>query len=358
MSQSTYIIAEVGVNHNGSFEMAKKLVRVAKKAGADAVKFQTFKAENLVTRGAKQAAYQIENLGEATSQFDMLKKLELSYEEFTALKQYCDELQIEFLSTPFDFESVDFLVGTLGMETVKIPSGELTNAPFIHYIAAKQKKIILSTGMATIDEIHESLAFIAYGLAGEKEVVLKDVQEFYETSEAKNLLKQYLTVLHCTTEYPAPFETINLKAMNQLKDELQVPVGYSDHSEGITVPVAATSLGAVVIEKHFTLDKTLPGPDHLASLNPDELIAMVKGIRQVELALGDGVKQPSAIELKNRNAARKSIVAKKAIAQGTLITVEHLTLKRPGDGLSPSTYWSLIGTVAKKAYEKDDLIER
>lgn len=352
-----FIIAEAGVNHNGSFSMAKKLVDVAKEAGADAVKFQTFRAENLVTKEAQQANYQVVNLGKATSQYEMLKKLELSFEEFKSLKYYCDEIGIEFLSTPFDYDSVDFLVDELQMKTVKIPSGELTNAPFIHYIATKQKKIILSTGMATIDEIHESLAFIAYGLTGANEVVLKDVQVFYETTEAKDLLQRHVTVLHCTTEYPAPFETVNLKAMNQLKDELHVPIGYSDHSEGITVAIAATSLGAVIIEKHFTLDKTLPGPDHLASLNPDELIAMVKGIRQVEYALGDGVKQPSAIELKNRNAARKSIVAKKAIPQGTLITAEHLTLKRPGDGLSPSTYWSLIGTVANKAYKKDDLFE-
>lgn len=353
----TKVIVEAGVNHNGSFQMAKKLIQVAKEAGADAVKFQTFKAENLVTRDAEQAEYQVENLGEATSQFDMLKKLELSYDEFTALKQFCDEQHIEFLSTPFDLESVDFLVNTLGMETVKIPSGELTNAPFIYYIATKRKKMILSTGMATVDEIHEALSFIAYGLANNNKVTIQAVQDFYDTTEAKALLKQYVTVLHCTTEYPAPFNTINLKAIEQLRNELQLPIGYSDHSDGIAVPIAATSLGAVIIEKHFTLDKALPGPDHLASLNPEELKLMVKGIRQVEQSLGDGFKQPSAIELKNRVAVRKSIVAKTDISVGTTLTSEHLAMKRPAKGIPPSGYWSLIGSMTTKAYEKDDLID-
>lgn len=357
MSGSTYIIAEAGVNHNGSLEMAKKLVKVAKEAGADAVKFQTYKTENLVTKNAKQADYQVENLGEATSQFDMLKKLELTYKQFTELKQYCDEQQIEFLSTPFDFESVDFLIDVLGTETVKIPSGELTNAPFIYYIAKKRKKMVLSTGMATMDEIHEALAFIAFGLVNAQDISLQVVKDFYETDEAKELLKQYVTVLHCTTEYPAAFETINLMAMKHLHEELQLPIGYSDHSEGITVPIAATSLGAVVIEKHFTLDKTLAGPDHLASLNPVELNKMVNGIRQVEQALGNGFKEPSMAEKKNRTAARKSIVAKTSIEVGTVLTEAHLTVKRPGNGLPPAAYWSLLGTVSKKAYVKDDLIE-
>lgn len=357
MKRKTYIIAEAGVNHNGSFEMAKELVNIAKEAGVDAVKFQTFKAEDIVTKDAKQAGYQIENLGKSSSQFEMLKKLELSFEEFIALKQYCEEQHIEFLSTPFDFESVDFLVDTLKINTVKIPSGELTNAPFIHYIATKRKKMILSTGMATIDEIHEALAFIAFGLSNSKEVSLRDVHEFYETLEAKELLKKYVTVLHCTTEYPAPFETLNLAVMQELQNILQVPIGYSDHSEGIAVPIAAASLGAVIIEKHFTIDKNLDGPDHLASLNPNELKEMVKGIRQIEVAIGGVIKQPTVIELKNRNAARKSIVARTDIDKGTIITENHLTFKRPGNGLAPSHYWTLIGSLVNKAYKKDDLIE-
>ncbi|MER2190107.1 MAG: N-acetylneuraminate synthase [Solibacillus sp.] len=350
----TYIIAEAGVNHNGSFNMAKQLVDVAKEAGADAVKFQTFKAENLVTKTAKQADYQVENLKESTSQFDMLKKLELTFEEFTALQQYCVEKGIEFLSTPFDYESVDFLFDELHIQTAKIPSGELTNAPFIYAIAKKKKPIILSTGMATLEDIHEALSYIAFGLAGKAD--LEQVATFYETAEAKVLLKQYVTILHCTTEYPAPFETINLRAMVTLKQEFQVSVGFSDHSSGIAVPTAAVALGATVIEKHFTLDKTLEGPDHLASLEPAELKQMVEQIRQVEKSLGTGVKEPSAVELKNRIPARKSLVASSAIQKGELFTADNVTIKRPGNGLAPSKYWAYLGKRAEKSYERDELI--
>ncbi|MCZ8531821.1 N-acetylneuraminate synthase [Psychrobacillus psychrodurans] len=354
----TYIIAEAGVNHNGSFSMAKQLIDVAKEAGADAVKFQTFRAENLVTKEAQQAKYQVENLGEATSQYEMLKKLELSFEQFKSLKYYCDEIGIEFLSTPFDYDSVDFLVDDLQMQTVKIPSGELTNSPFIHYIATKQKKMIISTGMATIDEIHEALAFVAYGLASPaKDVEVDRMYTFYQTYEAKEVLQKYVTVLHCTTEYPAPFETINLKAMNQLEKELKLSIGFSDHSQGISASIAATGIGATVIEKHFTLDKGLPGPDHVASLEPSELIMMVENIRQIELALGTGVKEPTAIELKNRIAARKSIVASRDIKQGEVLEVSNMNVKRPGSGISPSKYWSIIGKKATKNYHKDELID-
>lgn len=358
MSQSTYIIAEAGVNHNGSLEMAKELIKVAKDAGADAVKFQTFRAESLVTKEAMQADYQIENLGEATSQYEMLKKLELSFEEFISLKNYCDEIGIEFLSTPFDHDSVDFLIDELQMQTVKIPSGELTNSPFIHYIATKQRKIIISTGMATVDEIHEALAFIAYGLAKPKaDVSIESVYSFYETKGAKDILEKFVTVLHCTTEYPAPVETINLKAINQLSEELSLPIGFSDHSQGITIPIAAISMGATVIEKHFTLNRTLPGPDHVASLEPPELVAMVDGIRQVERALGSGLKQPTVNELKNRVAARKSIVASVDIKQGELLKKTNITTKRPGNGISPSKYWSLLGEKANKSYQMDEQID-
>ncbi|MEK4244736.1 N-acetylneuraminate synthase [Psychrobacillus sp. FSL K6-2684] len=358
MSQSTYIIAEAGVNHNGSFEMAKKLVDVAKKAGADAVKFQTFRAENLVTKEAKQANYQVENLGEETSQYEMLKKIELSFEEFKSLKYYCDEIGIEFLSTPFDYESVDFLVDELQMQTVKIPSGELTNSPFIHYIATKQKKIIISTGMATIDEIHEALSFVAYGLARPNVYVsINSVSSFYQTNEAKEVLQKYVTVLHCTTEYPAPFETINLKVMNQLEKELGLSIGFSDHSQGVAVSIAATGMGATVIEKHFTLDRELPGPDHIASLEPSELVLMIEGVRQIEIALGTGIKEPSAMELKNRVAARKSIVASGDIKKGETLQASNMRIKRPGNGITPSKYWSLIGKKTTKFYHKDELID-
>ncbi|MEK3994159.1 N-acetylneuraminate synthase [Psychrobacillus sp. FSL K6-2365] len=358
MSNQTYIIAEAGVNHNGSLEMAKQLVNVAKQAGANAVKFQTFKAENLVTRSAQQANYQVTNLGEATSQFKMLKKLELTYEEFVELKIYCDANQIEFLSTPFDMESVDFLLNEIGMKTFKIPSGELTNSPFIHYIATKKKPMILSTGMATMDDIHDALSFIAYGLAYPEQLVdLNQVRTFYQTREAKSLLDEYVTVLHCTTEYPAPTETINLKAMQKMKQELRLPIGFSDHSEGIAVTLAAVTLGAVVIEKHFTLNRNLPGPDHLASLEPTELKEMVVGIRTIEQSLGTGHKIPTKIELENRQAARKSIVAKEEIAIGEIITEGHLAIKRPGNGMPPTSYWSLIGKAAKRSYRVDDLID-
>lgn len=354
----TYIIAEAGVNHNGSIELAKKLVDVAKLAGADAVKFQTFKVENIVTKSAQQANYQIENLGEVTSQYEMLKQLELSFDEFLELQQYCKSQNIEFLSTPFDFESVDFLFDELNVSIAKIPSGELTNLPFIHYIATKQKPIILSTGMATINEIHDALAFIAYGLEKSKETVtLQLVNEFYKTQEAKKVLEEYVTILHCTTEYPAPFETINLKAIQQMEREFGLPVGLSDHSEGVSVPIAAVSLGAKVIEKHFTLDRSMEGPDHRASSEPNELKTMVKSIREIELALGTGKKEPSLIELENRNAARKSLVAKKQIKAGEMFTKDNLTVKRPGNGISPKEYWSYLGKISSKSYEKDELID-
>ena len=351
----TYIIAEAGVNHNGSFEMAKQLVDVAKEAGADAVKFQTFKAKNLVTKSAKQADYQVENLKEATSQFEMLKELELSFEEFTALQRYCKDKGIEFLSTPFDYESVDFLLDELQIKTAKIPSGELTNAPFIYAIAKKKKPIILSTGMATVEDIHEALSYIAFGLANKTE--MHEVAEFYKTAEAKGLLKQYVTILHCTTEYPAPFDTINLRAMYTLQQEFGLAVGFSDHSQGIAVPTAAVAMGATVIEKHFTLDKTLEGPDHIASLEPRELKEMVTQIRQVEQALGNGMKQPSKVELKNRIPARKSLVAVKAIQQGEIFSEANLVVKRPGSGIAPSNYWNYLGKSAQKSYEQDELID-
>ncbi len=351
----TYIIAEAGVNHNGSFDMAKQLVDIAKEAGADAVKFQTFKAENLVTKDAKQADYQVENLKQSTSQFDMLKKLELTFEEFTALKLYCVDKGIEFLSTPFDYESVDFLFDELQIKTAKIPSGELTNSPFIYAIAKKKKPMIISTGMATLDDIHEALAYIAFGLANKTE--MNQVNVFYHTVEAKQLLQQYVTILHCTTEYPAPLATINLHAMTTLRKEFNVPIGLSDHSAGVAVSTAAVALGATVIEKHFTLDKTLEGPDHVASLEPKELKQMIEQIRQVEHALGNGFKQPSEVELKNRIPARKSLVANIKIKQGELFTEENLIVKRPGSGIAPSKYWTYVGKQAQKSYEQDELID-
>lgn len=353
----TYIIAEAGVNHNGSLEMAKELVCVAKDAGADAVKFQTFKAENLVTKSAMQANYQIKNLGETTSQYKMLKNLELSYEEFIELNEYCRNLGIEFISTPFDFESVDFLLDDLNIGVAKIPSGELTNSPFIHYIATRKRKIILSTGMATIQEIHEALSIISYGLSGRNEVFMKDVLDFYHTNEAKQLLEENVILLHCTTEYPASLESINLRAIQTLRDEFNLRIGLSDHSAGIAVSTAAIALGANVIEKHFTLDKKLEGPDHIASLEPQELKELIKNIREVELALGNGKKEPTAIEIQNRKASRRSLVAKRSIEVGDIFTINNLTVKRPGNGIVPSEFWNYIGKEATKPYSEDELIE-
>ncbi|WP_046174419.1 N-acetylneuraminate synthase [Domibacillus indicus] len=358
MSAHTYIIAEAGVNHNGSFELARVLVDAAKAAGADAVKFQTFKAENLVTKQARQAEYQVANIGEETSQFYMLKRLELSFNEFVQLKNYCDQREIEFLSTPFDKESVDFLLDELKIQTVKIPSGELTNVPFIHYIATKQKPMILSTGMADMEDIHSALAFIAYGLVfPEKEVNVTEVQTFYNEEEAKRILKKYVTVLHCTTEYPVPIEEVNLRAMDYLQHELQVDIGLSDHSEGIYVPISATARGAKVIEKHFTISRMLPGPDHQASLEPHELTEMVKAIRAAEQSLGQAEKKPTKSEQKNRVAARKSLTAACSIKKGEFFSKENLVIKRPGSGMAPAFYWSLLGTEASKDYEAEDLID-
>lgn len=354
----TYIIAEAGVNHNGSLTLAKKLANVAKSAGADAVKFQTFKTENVVTRHARQANYQIQNLGEVSSQFSMLKKLELSFEQFVTLKNYCDELGIEFLSTPFDHESVHFLIDELELSQIKIPSGELTNAPFLHYIATRGKQMILSTGMATIEEIHEALSFIAYGLLKpDEEIALDQVKSLYNTTDAKQVLGKHVQLLHCTTQYPAPIESINLNAIKKMKEVFQLPIGLSDHSEGIHIPIAAVAMGARVIEKHFTLDKTMEGPDHIASLNPTELKKMVDQVRDIENSFGNGEKIPTSAELQNVIASRRSLVAKMPIKAGEFFTPHNLTTKRPGYGKSPSLYWNYIGQPASKNYEADQLID-
>lgn len=357
MSKETYIIAEIGVNHNGSMDYAFKLIDKAVKAKANAVKFQTFKTENLVTKESKQADYQIINIGTETSQYEMLKELELTNHQFKKLKKYCDDKNIEFLSTPFDEESVDFLINEIGVSRLKISSGELNNTPFLHYVATKQKPIILSTGMATIDEIHESLSYIAYGLAKPKEPVqIENVKIFYETKEAKTTLKRYVTILQCTSEYPTEFSNVNLRSMDYLKEELELNIGLSDHSVGIHVPIAAVAKEAVIIEKHFTLSRDLPGPDHNSSLEPDELSLMVEAIRNIEKSLGENAKKPTLSELKTRKVVRRSLVAKSEIKIGEKFTKNNLSTKRIGNGLPPAYYWSLLGKIANKSYEKDDLI--
>lgn len=356
--KQVFIIAEAGVNHNGSLFLAKKLVDEAKKAGVDAIKFQTFKAENIVTKKAVQADYQKKNLGEITSQYHMLKKLELSFEDFKALKEYCDEKEILFLSTPFDFESVDFLVDELKMSLVKISSGDLTNLPLLHHVAKKRRKIIISTGMATIEEIHDALAFIAFGLKYiDEEVAYDKVYRFYNSQEAKKILEKYVSILHCTTEYPAPVDSINLNAINMMRDIFKLDIGFSDHSIGINIPVAAVAMGAVIIEKHFTLDKNLQGPDHVASLSSGELKEMVRAIRDVEMAKGEYVKKPVSIEMKNKNIARKSLIANTDILEGEEFTLKNLAIKRPGGGISPKEYWYYLNKKSKKNYRQDEYID-
>ena len=337
----TYIIAEAGVNHNGSLGRAKDMVKVAAKAGVDAIKFQTFRAETLVTKDAIKADYQIKadnqikTSGQSETQFEMLKKLELSVESHLELMECCRLNQIEFLSTPFDLTTIDLLV-EMGLKKWKIPSGEITNLPYLRKIASLGQEIILSTGMADLGEIEDALDVLTG--AGTK---LKDI-----------------TVLHCSTEYPTPMQDVNLKAMQTIKSAFPgIHVGYSDHTKGIEVPIAAVAMGATIIEKHFTLDKNLPGPDHKASLEPDELTAMVRAIKNIETALGNGIKKPGSSELKNMAIARKSIVAAQAIAAGEKFANDNLTVKRPGTGLSPMKWDEVVGKTATKNYSKDELID-
>jgi N,N'-diacetyllegionaminate synthase len=333
ISQHVFVIAEAGVNHNGEFELARRLVDVAVEAGADAVKFQTFKAEKLASRFAAMAEYQKKNTAKDESQVDMIKRLELSDDDHLRLQAYCRERGIMFFSTAFDLDSLDFLK-SLGLDLFKIPSGEITNLPYLEKIARLAKDVILSTGMCD----------------------LADVQAAVQTLETAGLKRSAITVLHCNTEYPTPFHDVNLLAMPALGAALRTRFGYSDHTLGIEVPIAAVALGATVIEKHFTLDRTMSGPDHRASLEPAELKAMVRAIRHIESALGCVEKSPTASEIKNRAIARKSIVASRTIRQGEIFTAENLTTKRPGSGISPMRWYDVLGTKASRDYEEDELI--
>lgn len=331
---SVFIIAEAGVNHNGSIELAKKLIDVAVEAGVDAVKFQTFKAEKLVSKSAQKAEYQKENMSDSDdSQFNMLKKLELDIETHHELIKYCNSKNIMFLSTPFDHDSIE-LLSDLGLEIFKVPSGEITNLPYLRHIGSVNKKVILSTGMADMGEIEDAL-----------DVVMN-----------AGTLKENITVLHANTMYPTPMEDVNLNAMLTIGTAFDVAYGYSDHTLGIEVDIAAVAMGASCIEKHFTLDKTMQGPDHKASLEPYELIEMVKAIRNIELALGSSVKKPSNSETPNMKVARKSLVAKVTIKKGETITEANLAIKRPGNGISPMRWDEVVGTVASKDYFEDELI--
>lgn len=354
----TLIIAEAGVNHNGDEKLAFELVNAAYRAGADIVKFQTFKAKNLVTQNAIQADYQIVNTKKQESQLAMLSRLELSYQAHHQLVLHCQSLGIEFLSTAFDSESLDFLVNELGLTRLKIPSGEITNAPLVLEHARTGCDLIVSTGMATLSEVEAVLGVIAFGYTAAKDAKPSELafQQAYASDNGQLALKNKVTVLHCTTEYPAPMAEINLKAMDTLGRAFALPAGYSDHSEGITIPIAAVARGAVLIEKHFTLDKNMEGPDHKASLEPDELAAMVKAIRQVEVALGNGVKTPTVSEVKNKAVARKSLVAANPILEGEHFSYDNLTIKRPGNGLSPYRFWDLVDKPATQSYQAGDLI--
>lgn len=325
------IIAEAGVNHNGSLELAKKMVEEAKSAGADYIKFQTFVPEKLVSRFAEKAEYQKKNTGNDQSQLQMLEKLALTEQNFMELKEYCKKVGIGFISTPFDLDSISFL-DKLDMDFWKLPSGEITNLPYLEAIGRTGKKVVLSTGMCEMTEIQDAIAVL-------------------EKSGTKDIV-----VLHCNTEYPTPFSDVNLLAMKQMENVLHKPIGYSDHTVGIEVPIAAVALGAVAIEKHFTLDKMMEGPDHKASLEPDELKAMVAAIRNIEKSLGDGKKHRTKSESQNVGVARKSIVAKCAIKKGEVFSEENLTVKRPGTGISPMKWHEILGTVAQRDYLEDELI--
>lgn len=329
-----FIIAEAGINHNGDLNKALKMIEVAAKAGVDAIKFQTFKADKVISVSAPKAEYQKRTTGTTESQLEMAQKLELNFDQFRILAKSCSDQGILFLSTAFDPESVDFLAG-LGLDIFKIPSGEITNLPYLRHIGRLGKKILLSTGMATLAEIEQTLD------------VLTD----------SGTKRENITILHCSTDYPTAMEDVNLSAMLTIKQAFKLPVGYSDHTLGIEIPVAAVALGASVIEKHFTLDKTLPGPDHEASLSPKELHSLVNAIRNIENALGDGIKRPAFGESKNIAIARRSIVAARDIKAGEIYSEENLTAKRPGTGISPMHWDNIVGTKAAKFFPKDSLIE-
>lgn len=333
-NKKVIIIAEAGVNHNGSYELAIKMVDEAKRAGADYVKFQTAKPELVISTFAPKAEYQKETTGAAESQLEMCKAIHLPLTDYKPLKEYCDKVGIGFMSTPFDLVSIDVLE-PLDMDYYKIPSGEITNLPYLRKIASKHRPVILSTGMCEVEEVEAALQVLEQGGVKRSDII----------------------VLHCNTEYPTPMADVNLRAMDDLRRSLGVEVGYSDHTKGIEVPIAAVALGATVIEKHFTLDKTMEGPDHKASLEPDELKVMVDAIRNIEQALGDGHKHVSPSERKNMDIARKSIVAARDIRKGEVLTEDNITTKRPGNGISPMRWDSVIGTTAIRDFGYDELIE-
>ena len=354
---SVFIIAEAGVNHNGSIELAYKLIDVASASGVNAVKFQTFKTENLVIKNAPKIAYQEKQNTFKESQFDMLQKLELSWDDFRKLFNYANSKKIKFMSTAFDSISLNFLINDLGLNLLKIPSGEITNRPFLLEHAKSKCDIILSTGMSSIQEIEEALGVLAFGLLSDEVPTKEKIKNLYDTEECKKTLKEKITLMHCTTQYPASPIYINLNAIKNMENIFGLRIGYSDHSEGIFIPNNAVALGAKVIEKHFTIDRTLPGPDHKASLNPKELKDMIKNIRITETSLGNGEKVPQTSELQIRDSVRKSIYAKNIIEKGDILSSDNLAIKRPGNGRSPMDYWELIGESSDNDYLPEEKIK-
>ncbi|MDP2559848.1 N-acetylneuraminate synthase [Psychrobium sp. 1_MG-2023] len=353
-----YIIAEAGVNHNGDEALAYQLIDKAVDAGADAVKFQTFKAEDIASHEAKKATYQIDSNQPEQTQFEMLKALELSHSLHFKLKEYAQDVGIDFLSTAFDLTSLNFLVHQLKVDRLKIPSGEITNLPFILAHAQTGLDVILSTGMATLSEIEQALSTLAFGLLnkGQKPKSQMCFNQAYLSPQGQKLLKDKVTILHCTSEYPTPIEHVNLNALDLMRQKFTSKLGYSDHTQGIYVSLAAVAKGATIIEKHFTLDKTLPGPDHKASLSPQELKQMISGVRQVEHSLGQAIKQPSIGEQETKIIARKSLALKVSVRKGEELTEENLTTLRPSTGICPSLYWQYLGTNAKQNYQPGDLL--
>ncbi len=359
MPHKTLIIAEIGVNHNGRMDLAIDLFKAAKECGADIAKIQSFKAAKLTTPQAGKAHYQQLRTDKDESQQEMLRKLELSFDDQKKLLSLATEIGIRFLSSPFDLESSDWLIDSLKLDTIKIGSGELTNGPLLYSVAQKGAQVILSTGMATTEEIECAMSVLAFGYSNKslKGINADELAQLFSNPDTKKILKSKVQLLHCTTEYPAPFSELNLQCLESMRSHFGVPIGFSDHTPGIEAPIAAVALGATVIEKHFTLDKSLPGPDHKASLNPSEFRKMVDGIRNIETGFGDGIKKPTESELKNKPIARKSLVAAKNIKKGELFSSENLTSKRPGNGLSPMNYWALLETPSPIDYEEDELIQ-
>ena len=353
-----YIIAEAGVNHNGSIERAMELINVAADANADYVKFQTFKANRLACQNAQKAAYQMQTTDQQESQFDMLKKLELTDSMHDKLIKHCQQKNIKFLSTPFDIDSVNLLTKKFNLSTLKIPSGEITNAPLLLATGQTKCNIILSTGMATLGEIEIALGVLALGLSGsQQQPSIELFRKIYCSTQGQQLLKQSVELLHCTTEYPAPYSDANLKAIDTMKQAFSLPVGLSDHTKGIAVAIAAAARGATIIEKHFTLDKNLPGPDHEASIEPNELKTLVTSIQQVDKAVGNHFKITTNTEQSNLKTVRKSLVASQNIKKGTVFSEQNITAKRPGTGISPIYYWSYIGKKSARDYQVDEVIE-